>query len=249
MFVNALAEELFGYSEAELLGRPISDAVARARARALRAQHRAVLPARAPAALLRARLRAAPRRLGVHRRDELGDRRRTTTGRCCWPSGATSPSAWRPSGACAGSPRSRPRSPRSGERALRGVAPGDLAREAAERVGMALSAERVLIVEPPRRRRRDAGRARRVGRGRGPAGRAGGRAGRDARAGAGRGRRRLERRDPHGRGGVRRDHGLRHARRRRSSARSSSRSPTCSPRPTRACARSSASATRRCTTR
>ena len=36
-----------------------------------------------------------------------------------------------------------------GERALRGVAPGDLAREAAERVGMALSAERVLIVEPP----------------------------------------------------------------------------------------------------
>ena len=35
-----------------------------------------------------------------------------------------------------------------GERALRGVAPGDLAREAAERAGMALSADRVLIVEP-----------------------------------------------------------------------------------------------------
>src|SRR5215216_962382 len=35
-----------------------------------------------------------------------------------------------------------------GERALRGVPPGDLAREAAERVGMALSAERVVITEP-----------------------------------------------------------------------------------------------------
>src|SRR5215217_5578842 len=35
-----------------------------------------------------------------------------------------------------------------GERALRGIPPGDLAREAAERVGMALSADRVLIVEP-----------------------------------------------------------------------------------------------------
>ena len=35
-----------------------------------------------------------------------------------------------------------------GERALGGVPPGELAREAAERVGMALSADRVLIVEP-----------------------------------------------------------------------------------------------------
>jgi len=35
-----------------------------------------------------------------------------------------------------------------GERALRGVAPSDLAREAVERIGMALSAERVTIVEP-----------------------------------------------------------------------------------------------------
>src|SRR5204862_2601679 len=35
-----------------------------------------------------------------------------------------------------------------GERALRGVPPGDLAREAVERVGMALSAERVVIAEP-----------------------------------------------------------------------------------------------------
>ena len=136
-----------------------------------------------------------------------------------------------------------------GERALRGVAPGDLAREAAERVGMALSADRVLIVEPSPTAARRAGRAGRVGRRRGSAGRAGGRDGGDARAGAGRGRRRLERRDPHGRGGVRRDHRLRHRRRRTSSAPSSSRSPTCSPRPTRACAPSSGSATRRCTTR
>ena len=36
-----------------------------------------------------------------------------------------------------------------GERALSGLAPADLAREAAERVGMALSAELVLVVEPP----------------------------------------------------------------------------------------------------
>ena len=35
-----------------------------------------------------------------------------------------------------------------GERALRGVPPGDLAREAAERVGMALSAEWIVIAEP-----------------------------------------------------------------------------------------------------
>jgi diguanylate cyclase (GGDEF)-like protein/PAS domain S-box-containing protein len=35
-----------------------------------------------------------------------------------------------------------------GERALRGVPPGDLAREAAERVGMALSAEYIAIAEP-----------------------------------------------------------------------------------------------------
>ena len=35
-----------------------------------------------------------------------------------------------------------------GERALRGVPPADLAREAVERVGMALSAERVVIAEP-----------------------------------------------------------------------------------------------------
>ena len=35
-----------------------------------------------------------------------------------------------------------------GERALRGVPPEDLAREAVERVGMALSAERVVIAEP-----------------------------------------------------------------------------------------------------
>jgi diguanylate cyclase (GGDEF)-like protein/PAS domain S-box-containing protein len=36
-----------------------------------------------------------------------------------------------------------------GERALRGVAPAELAREAAERVGMALSAGLVLVAEPP----------------------------------------------------------------------------------------------------
>src|SRR4051795_6622005 len=35
-----------------------------------------------------------------------------------------------------------------GERALRGVPPGDLAREAAERAGMALSAEWIAIAEP-----------------------------------------------------------------------------------------------------
>ena len=125
----------------------------------------------------------------------------------------------------------------------------DLAREAAERVGMALSAERVLIVEPA------AGGGRR--RSRSPPG-ARGEDPPDARAGAVAAMRgqapvavdgRLERRDPHRRGGVRRDHGLRRVRRPRSSARSSSRSPTCSPPPTRACAPSSGSATRRCTTR
>ena len=100
-----------------------------------------------------------------------------------------------------------------GERALRGVAPSDLAREAAERVGMALSAERVADRRAGRGRR-GSRHGRRVGRRRGPAGRPAGRRRRDARPGPGRRRGRLERRDPHGRGGVRRDHGLRAHRRR-----------------------------------
>ena len=89
------------------------DPVARARARALQAQPRALLRARASAALHRARLRAAQGRHRVHRRDELGDRRRATTARCCSRSAATSPSGWRPRRGCGGSPSSRRWSPRS----------------------------------------------------------------------------------------------------------------------------------------
>ena len=52
VFVNALAEELFGYPRDELLGQPGADALARPGARALRPQHGAVLRHRAPAAVL-----------------------------------------------------------------------------------------------------------------------------------------------------------------------------------------------------
>ena len=51
------------------------DAVARARARSLHPQHGAVFRHRASAAVLHRGLGAAARRLGVRRRDELGDRR------------------------------------------------------------------------------------------------------------------------------------------------------------------------------
>ena len=60
VFVNAHAETLFGYAHDELLGLPVQTAVAGAAARALHAQHGAVLRDRPSAALLDPRRRSAP---------------------------------------------------------------------------------------------------------------------------------------------------------------------------------------------
>ena len=166
VFVNALAEELFGYDRDELLGQPVADAVARARARALHAQHGALLRSRAPAALHDARLRAAPRRHRVRRRDELGDRR--DRGRA----------------AAAGDRARHHRAPR-GERA---AAPPVAQQARGRRAGRARAARRRRRATSPARRssacarrcrrarveRLDgAGRDRRLGRGERSAGRAG----------------------------------------------------------------------------
>ena len=74
VFVNALAEELFGYPREELLGRPVQMLwPERLRERYI-AQHTAVLRYRASVAVLHRGLGAAAAWLGVRRRDELGDR-------------------------------------------------------------------------------------------------------------------------------------------------------------------------------
>src|SRR5215208_2652548 len=148
VFVNALAEELFGYSEAELLGRPISmlwpervrERYERNTALYFQLEHPLRFSARAyglrrdgtefvgemswgiveadDGPMLLAVGRDITERLEVERRLRRQSDEQAAVAAL-------------------------------GERALRGVAPGDLAREAVERIGMALSAERVLIVEPP----------------------------------------------------------------------------------------------------
>ena len=75
VFCNGLAEQQFGYDRKELIGAADRDPVAGTRARALQAQPGALLRARSPAALHRARLRPVQGRQRVHRRDELGHRR------------------------------------------------------------------------------------------------------------------------------------------------------------------------------
>jgi len=150
VFVNALAEELFGYSEADLLGRPISmlwpervrERYERNTALYFQLEHPLRFSARAyglrrdgsefvgemswgivqdeEGPMLLAVGRDITERLEAERRLRRQSEEQAAVAAL-------------------------------GERALRGVAPADLAREAAERVGMALSAERVLIVEPPAR--------------------------------------------------------------------------------------------------
>ena len=125
------------------------DAVAGARARALPPQPRALLRARAPAALHRARLRPAQGRHRVHRRDELGHRRqrrgpaaardRPQHLRAARDRGATAP----PVRAAGGGRRARR------ARAARGRA-GRAGQEAAERVREVLGVERVEVLDGPR---------------------------------------------------------------------------------------------------
>ena len=163
VFVNALAEELFGYPEAELLGKPISmlwpervrERYERNTALYFQLEHPLRFSARAyglrrdgsefvgemswgivhdeAGPMLLAVGRDITERLEAERRLRRQSEEQAAVAAL-------------------------------GERALRGVAPADLAREAAERVGMALSAERVLIVEPAASGG-DADDARRLGRG------------------------------------------------------------------------------------
>jgi diguanylate cyclase (GGDEF)-like protein/PAS domain S-box-containing protein len=147
VFVNPLAEELFGYPEAELVGRPISllwpervrERYERNSDLYFQLEHPLRFSARAyglrrdgtefvgemswgiihdeEGPMLLAVGRDITERLEAERRLRRQSEEQTVVAAL-------------------------------GERALRGVAPSDLAREAAERVGMALNAERVLIVEP-----------------------------------------------------------------------------------------------------
>src|SRR5215207_2624653 len=150
VFVNALAEELFGYPEAELLGRPISMLWAK-RVRERYERNTALYFE------LEHPLRFSARAYGL-RRDGS-----EFVGEMSWgivhdEDGPMLLAVGRDiTERLEAERRLRRQSDEQaavvalGERALRGVAPADLAREAAERVGMALSAERVLIVEPPAR--------------------------------------------------------------------------------------------------
>ena len=97
------------------------DAVGRAHARALHAQHAALLRDRAPAALHRRGLGAAARRHGVHRRDELGDRATTERG------AAAARHRPRHLRAARGARRALRALAAMGERALAGAEPDELA--------------------------------------------------------------------------------------------------------------------------
>jgi diguanylate cyclase (GGDEF)-like protein/PAS domain S-box-containing protein len=150
VFANALAEELFGYPEADLLGRPISmlwpervrERYERNTALYFQLEHPLRFSARAyglrsdgsefvgemswgivhdhEGPMLLAVGRDITERLEAERRLRRQSEEQAAVAAL-------------------------------GERALRGVAPNDLAREAAERAGMALSADHVLIVEPSAR--------------------------------------------------------------------------------------------------
>src|SRR5829696_10127287 len=147
VFVNTLAEELFGYAEAEVLGKPIS-MLWPERVRERYERNTALYFE------LEHPLRFSARAYGLRR--DGGE----FIGEMSWgivhdESGPMLLAVGRDiTQRLEAERRLRRQSDEQaavaalGERALRGVAPADLAREAAERVGMALSAERVLIVEP-----------------------------------------------------------------------------------------------------
>src|SRR5215204_6334560 len=147
VFVNVLAEELFGYSEAELLGRPIS-MLWPERVRERYERNTALY------FQLEHPLRFSARAFGL-RRDGT-----EFVGEMSWgivhdDEGPMLLAVGRDiTERLEAERRLRRHSDEQaavatlGERALRGIPPGDLAREAVERVGMALSADRVLIVEP-----------------------------------------------------------------------------------------------------
>ena len=222
VFANALAEGLFGYEHDELIGQPVRDPVAGARARSLHAQHGALLRDRASAAVHDPRGRPAPRRHRVRRRDELGDRR-DRGGAAAARDRARHDRAPRGDGAPAA-----PVAPAGGavaalgERALSGADVCDLAQEAVERMRETL---------PRRARGRDAG------------WRAAGRLGRARRG-------RAAVRDSHRRGGVRRHlRGRRWRAWRRGGELPARRSRTCSQPRWAGCAARSGCATTRSTTR
>jgi diguanylate cyclase (GGDEF)-like protein/PAS domain S-box-containing protein len=147
VFVNALAEELFGYSEAELLGRPIS-MLWPERVRERYERNTALY------FQLEHPLRFTARAYGL-RRDGTEFIGEMSWGIVHDDTGPMLLAVGRDiTGRLEAERRLRRQSDEQaavaalGERALRGVAPSDLSREAAERIGMALSAERVVIVEP-----------------------------------------------------------------------------------------------------
>jgi diguanylate cyclase (GGDEF)-like protein/PAS domain S-box-containing protein len=147
VFVNALAEELFGYTEAELLGRPISvlwpervrDRYERNTALYFQLEHPLRFSARAYGLRRDGTEFVGEMSWGIVQDDE--GPMLLAVGRDITERLETERRLRRQSDEQAAVAA-------LGERALRGVAPSDLAREAAERVGMALNAERVLIVEP-----------------------------------------------------------------------------------------------------
>ena len=101
VFVNALAEELFGYARDELLGQPVQTLwPERVRERYTRNME-LYFATEHPLRFSTDGVGSAARRLGVHRRDELGDRDDDRPGRSCSRSAATSPSGARPRRACA----------------------------------------------------------------------------------------------------------------------------------------------------
>src|SRR5215218_8014448 len=147
VFVNALAEELFGYPEAELLGKPISmlwpervrERYERNTALYFQLEHPLRFSARAYGLRRDGSEFVGEMSWGIVQ-DEEGPML-LAVGRDITERLETERRLRRQS-------EEQSAVAALGERALRGVAPSDLAREAAERVGMALSAERVLIVEP-----------------------------------------------------------------------------------------------------
>jgi diguanylate cyclase (GGDEF)-like protein/PAS domain S-box-containing protein len=147
VFVNALAEQLFGYAESELLGRPISTLWPE-RVRERYERNTALY------FQLEHPLRFTARAYGLRRdgTEFVGEMSwgivHDETGPMLLAVGRDITERLEAERRLRRQSEEQAAVAALGERALRGVPPPDLAREAAERVGMALNAERVLIVEP-----------------------------------------------------------------------------------------------------